>query len=159
MAERFSKIGFVLSIIGAAIGLGNAWKFPYMVGSNGGSAFILIYLFFAFAVGLSIFFAEMAMGKISRLDTVGAFKSLATKGANSWKFAGVIMVTGLFIASFYTLIIGWVLKYVILSFGELPKDMASSETLFVNFTSNGINEQILYFSIAFFAYFFILTKA
>ena len=158
MAERFSKIGFVLSIIGAAIGLGNAWKFPYMVGSNGGSAFILIYLFFAFAVGLSIFFAEMAMGKISRLDTVGAFKSLATKGANSWKFAGVIMVTGLFIASFYTLIIGWVLKYVILSFGELPKDMASSETLFVNFTSNGIGEQILYFSIAFFAYFFILTK-
>ena len=158
MAERFSKIGFILSIIGAAIGLGNAWKFPYMVGSNGGSAFILIYLFFAFAVGLSIFFAEMAMGKISRLDTVGAFKSLATKGASSWKFAGVIMVTGLFIASFYTLIIGWVLKYVILSFGELPKDMASSETLFVNFTSNGINEQILYFSIAFFAYFFILTK-
>ena len=56
-----------------------------------GSAFILIYLFFAFAVGLSIFFAEMAMGKISRLDTVGAFKSLATKGASSWKFAGVIM--------------------------------------------------------------------
>ena len=46
--DRFSKVGFVLSIIGAAIGLGNAWKFPYMVGSNGGSAFILIYLFFAF---------------------------------------------------------------------------------------------------------------
>ena len=156
--DRFSKVGFVLSIIGAAIGLGNAWKFPYMVGSNGGSAFILIYLFFAFVVGLSIFFAEMAMGKISRLDTVGAFKSLATKGANSWKFAGVVMVTGLFIASFYTLIIGWVLKYVILSLGELPKDMASSEVLFVNFTSKGIEEQILYFSIAFFAYFFILTK-
>ena len=77
--------------------------------------------FFAFAVGLSIFFAEMAMGKISRLDTVGAFKSLATKGASSWKFAGIIMVTGLFIASFYTLIIGWVLKYVILSLSELPK--------------------------------------
>ena len=156
--DRFSKVGFVLSIIGAAIGLGNAWKFPYMVGSNGGSAFILIYLFFAFVVGLSIFFAEMAMGKISRLDTVGAFKSLATKGANSWKFAGVVMVTGLFIASFYTLIIGWVLKYVILSLGELPKDIAHSEALFVNFTSNGAFEQILYFSIAFFAYFFILTK-
>ena len=156
--DRFSKVGFILSIIGAAIGLGNAWKFPYMVGSNGGSAFILIYLFFAFVVGLSIFFAEMAMGKISRLDTVGAFKSLATKGANIWKFAGVIMVTGLLIASFYTLIIGWVLKYVILSLGELPKDIAHSEALFVNFTSNGAWEQILYFSIAFFAYFFILTK-
>ena len=156
--DRFSKVGFILSIIGAAIGLGNAWKFPYMVGSNGGSAFILIYLFFAFVVGLSIFFAEMAMGKISRLDTVGAFKSLATKGANIWKFAGVIMVTGLLIASFYTLIIGWVLKYVILSLGELSKDIAHSEALFVNFTSNGAWEQILYFSIAFFAYFFILTK-
>ena len=156
--DRFSKVGFILSIIGAAIGLGNAWKFPYMVGSNGGSAFILIYLFFAFVVGLSIFFAEMAMGKISRLDTVGAFKSLAIKGANIWKFAGVIMVTGLLIASFYTLIIGWVLKYVILSLGELPKDIAHSEALFVNFTSNGAWEQILYFSIAFFAYFFILTK-
>jgi transporter len=158
MMDRFSKVGFILSIIGAAIGLGNAWKFPYMVGSNGGSAFILIYLFFAFVVGLSIFFAEMAMGKISRLDTVGAFKSLAVKGSNLWKFAGVIMVTGILIASFYTLIIGWVLKYVILSLGELPKDIASSERLFVNFTSNGISEQILYFSIAFFAYFFILTK-
>ena len=68
-SDKFSKIGFILSIVGAAIGLGNAWKFPYMVGANGGSAFVLLYLVFAVAVGLSIFFAEMAMGKISGSQT------------------------------------------------------------------------------------------
>ena len=85
-SDKFSKIGFILSIVGAAIGLGNAWKFPYMVGANGGSAFVLLYLVFAVAVGLSIFFAEMAMGKISNADPVNAFARSLLKTA---KFGGM----------------------------------------------------------------------
>ncbi|WP_169778865.1 sodium-dependent transporter [Campylobacter curvus] len=158
MSEKFSKIGFILSIVGAAIGLGNAWKFPYMVGANGGSAFVLVYLFFALIVGLSIFFAEMAMGKISGSDTVNAFRSLAPPDQKVWGYAGIIMITGIFVASFYTLIIGWVIKYAVLSLGSLPKDINSSATLFENFTSQNASEQILYFTLAFLAYFFVLTK-
>ncbi|WP_169763520.1 sodium-dependent transporter [Campylobacter mucosalis] len=158
MAEKFSKVGFILSIVGAAVGLGNAWKFPYMVGSNGGSAFVLVYLSFALIVGLSIFFAEMAMGKISGLDTPNAFKNLAPKYGKIWSFAGIFMITGIFVASFYTLIIGWVIKYVIISFGVLPSDIPSSGKMFENFISKNAFEQILYFTIAFLAYFFVLTK-
>ena len=157
-SDKFSKIGFILSIVGAAIGLGNAWKFPYMVGANGGSAFVLLYLVFAVAVGLSIFFAEMAMGKISNADPVNAFRSLAPKNGKFWGYAGVIMITGVLVASFYTVIIGWVIRYSVLSLGELPQSIAVSGENFGKFISSDISGQILYFSIAFAAYFFILSK-
>ncbi|MDO5045503.1 sodium-dependent transporter [Campylobacter sp.] len=157
-ADKFSKIGFILSIVGAAIGLGNAWKFPYMVGANGGSAFVLLYLVFAVIVGLSIFFAEMAMGKISNADPVNAFRTLAPRNSKLWGFAGIMMLTGIFVASFYTLIIGWVIKYAIFSLGELPFSISQSGERFNKFISTDILGQVLYFSIAFFAYFFILSK-
>ena len=144
--------------MGAAIGLGNAWKFPYMVGANGGSAFVLLYLVFAVAVGLSIFFAEMAMGKISNVDPVNAFRSLAPKNGKFWGYAGIIMITGVLVASFYTVIIGWVIRYSVLSLGELPQSIAVSGENFGKFISSDISSQILYFSIAFAAYFFILSK-
>ena len=156
--EKFSKIGFILSIVGAAIGLGNAWKFPYLVGSNGGSAFVLLYLVFAIVVGLSIFFAEMAMGKISSSDPVAAFFYLATRHKKAWSFAGFIMVTGILVASFYTLIIGWVIKYAFLSLQALQTDLKASGMVFGKFVSSEILSQIIYFSIAFFAYFFILSR-
>lgn len=158
MNNKFSKIGFILSIVGAAIGLGNAWKFPYLVGSNGGSAFMLLYLVFAIIVGLSIFFAEMAMGKISNSDPVNAFRSLARSNGRLWGFAGIIMITGVFVVSFYTLIIGWVIKYAFVSLFELPTDLDSSAKMFGVFISSEIWTQILCFSVAFFAYFFILSR-
>ena len=158
MKRNFSKIGFILSIVGAAIGLGNAWKFPYMVGANGGSAFVLIYLFFAVSVGLCIFYAESAMGKISRRDPARAFAALAPKNAKIWGFAGVIMITGILIASFYTLIIGWVVKYAVLSLGELPRNLAASAEIFARFTSQNLEGQILYFTLAFLACFAVLAK-
>lgn len=158
MNDKFSKIGFILSIVGAAIGLGNAWKFPYMTGANGGSAFVLVYLFFTILVGLSIFFAEMAIGKLSGTNVVHSFQNLAPSNSKYWGKAGIIMVTGILVASFYTLIIGWVIKYAVLSFGTLPGSIKESGAIFSDFLSNGLYEQIIYFSIAFFAYFFILAK-
>ena len=77
--DKFSKIGFILAVAGSAVGLGNAWKFPYLVGQNGGSAFVLLYLFMTFFIGLAIFFGEIAIGKLSESDPVNAFKKLAPK--------------------------------------------------------------------------------
>lgn len=158
MKNQFSKIGFILSIVGAAIGLGNAWKFPYMVGSNGGSAFVLVYLFFALIVGLSIFFAEMSMGRLAKSDPVNSFRLLAPSHNAAWGWAGIMMITGIFVASFYTLIVGWVAKYAIGAFYKLPQDINSSGSNFEIFVSKNINEQIIYFTLAFLAYFFVLAN-
>lgn len=127
--DKFSKIGFILAVAGSAVGLGNAWKFPYLVGQNGGSAFVLLYLFMTFFIGLAIFFGEIAIGKLSESDPVNAFKKLAAKRKEAWKFAGFTMIGAIIIASFYTVIIGWILKYAVMVITELPKDVEASEKI------------------------------
>ena len=62
--DRFSKIGYILAIAGSAIGLGNIWKFPYITGANGGGAFVLVFLLAVFSIGISIFLAEIILGKM-----------------------------------------------------------------------------------------------
>ena len=74
MREEFSKIGFILSVVGGAVGLGNAWKFPTLVGMNGGFAFVLLYLLITITIGFAIFLAEIYMGKSSKKDPVNAYK-------------------------------------------------------------------------------------
>ena len=81
MHEKFSKIGFVLAMAGSAVGLGNAWKFPTMVGNHGGSAFILLYLFFTILVAAVAFLAESAVGKLGESDTVSSLERIALSDA------------------------------------------------------------------------------
>ena len=83
-----SRIGFILAAAGSAIGLGNIWRFPYITGENGGGAFLLIYLFFTFAVGVSVMISEFILGRSSKLSSVGAFRSKD----KSWTFVGVLSV-------------------------------------------------------------------
>ncbi|WP_297937500.1 sodium-dependent transporter, partial [uncultured Campylobacter sp.] len=156
--DKFSKIGFILAVAGSAVGLGNAWKFPYLVGQNGGSAFVLLYLFMTFFIGLAIFFGEIAIGKLSESDPVNAFKKLAPKRKEAWKFAGFTMIGAIIIASFYTVIIGWILKYAVMVITELPKDVEASEKIFGSFYANDAASQIFYFTIVFFLCIFIVSK-
>jgi len=158
--EQFSKIGYVLAVAGSAVGLGNAWKFPYMVGENGGSAFVILYLLITFLVGIPIFMAELSIGKLSESDSVNAFRKLANKNKNLWQLVGILaMVTAAIISSYYIVIIGWVFKYFTLSFTGLPKnDIESSKVIFNELLTHGLGEQTLYFVIAFVACFFILSK-
>ena len=157
--EQFSKIGYVLAVAGSAVGLGNAWKFPYMVGENGGSAFIILYLLITFLVGVPIFMAELSIGKLSESDSVNAFRKLAAKNKNLWQLVGILaMVTAAIISSYYIVIIGWVFKYFVLSFSGLPSDIDSSKVIFNDLLTHGLGEQTLYFVIAFAACFYILSK-
>ena len=158
--EQFSKIGYVLAVAGSAVGLGNAWKFPYMVGENGGSAFVILYLLITFLVGIPIFMAELSIGKLSESDSVNAFRKLANKNKNLWQLVGILaMVTAAIISSYYIVIIGWVFKYFTLSFTGLPKnDIESSKVIFNELLTHGLGEQTLYFVIAFVACFFILSR-
>ncbi len=106
-----SKIGFIFAAAGSAIGLGNIWRFPYVVGENGGAAFVLLYIFFVIVIGLPYMFAELALGRSSQRNPVGAIGAI--KPGSAWKWAGYLgVLTGVGILSFYGVIAGWTVGYI-----------------------------------------------
>ncbi len=113
-----SRIGFILAAAGSAVGLGNIWRFPYITGENGGGAFLIIYIFFTFVVGVSVMTAEFILGRNSKLSAVGAFKSRDRK----YTFIGVLSVlTPFLIMGYYPVIGGWSLAYMVKSLTGLLK--------------------------------------
>ncbi|RMD49474.1 MAG: sodium-dependent transporter, partial [Ignavibacteria bacterium] len=106
-----SKIGFILAAAGSAIGLGNIWKFPYVAGQNGGSAFILIYLLCTAVIGLPVLIGEILIGRSTQKNPVGAFKALT--GSRFWSsIGGMGILAGFIILSYYAVVAGWALGYV-----------------------------------------------
>lgn len=104
-----SSFGFILAATGSAVGLGNLWKFPYVAGENGGAVFLIFYLIFILLLGVPIFMSEMAIGRKTKLNPIGAYHKLNKKST----FIGVIGVIGAFIIlSYYSVIGGWVIKYI-----------------------------------------------
>lgn len=130
-----SRLGFIMAAAGSAVGLGNIWRFPYLTGQNGGSAFILIYLACVLFIGLSIMTAEFAVGRRSQLAAVGAFK----KYHKGWTFAGVLgVLSGFFIMGFYPVVGGWATAYIFKSFGGLLKDTSAIGDNFGAFIGNPV---------------------
>lgn len=158
MSSKFSKIGFVLAVAGSAVGLGNAWKFPTLVGSNGGSAFVLLYFVLTLCVGFVIFLAELSIGKLSEKDPVNAYKNLAPKHKNAWSLAGWTMIGAIFIVCFYSVVIGWIVRYFVASFGELPADIGASKQAFEHLLGNEALTQFLCFSFVFLFVFWVVSK-
>ena len=113
-----SRTAFLLAAIGAAVGLGNIWRFPYLAGSNGGSAFVVIYAVCIAAVGVPILIAELMLGRRGRMSPVGTMSALAREAGASrhWRGAGWLAVVTIFIAgSFYYVVASWVLAYLMLA--------------------------------------------
>ncbi|MCI6989774.1 MAG: sodium-dependent transporter [Campylobacter sp.] len=158
MNEKFTKIGFILAVAGSAVGLGNAWKFPTLVGQNGGSAFILLYLLLTLCVSFVIFLAEIVIGRLSESDAVSAFQKLAPKHKERWKFAGYFMIGALLIYSFYSVVMGWILKYTVSSLFYLPSNIDESGALFGSLLSENLATSMLCFTISSLICFFILSK-
>ncbi len=110
--EKFgSRLGFILISAGCAIGLGNVWRFPYIVGAYGGAAFILIYLLFLVIFGLPIMTMEFAVGRASRKSIAESFKALQPKGTKWHWFSWVGMAGNYLLMMFYTTITGWMFAY------------------------------------------------
>ena len=106
-----SRLGFVLISAGCAIGLGNVWRFPYIVGQYGGAAFVLIYLAFLVVMGLPIMAMEFAVGRASRKSVIVSFQQLEPKGSK-WHWYGWFGMAGNYLLMmFYTTIAGWLLLY------------------------------------------------
>ncbi len=105
-----SKLGFIMAAAGSAVGLGNLWKFPYMAGSNGGGAFVLIYLALIVIVGFTLMAAEIVIGRHTQLNAIGAYRKIR-KG---WGWVGGLgVLAGFVILSYYSVVGGWVINYII----------------------------------------------
>lgn len=105
-----SQIGFILAVAGSAIGLANIWRFPYMVGQNGGAAFIAIYLLCMLLIGFPVFISEILIGKKTHSNPARAFEKL---GGKKWRKAGALTIlTGFLVSTFYSAVAGWVLGYL-----------------------------------------------
>lgn len=106
-----SRFGALVAMAGSAVGLGNLWRFPYLVGENGGAAFIIIYIFFVFIICLPIFISEFVVGRGSQKNAFAAFRDLS--GGTSWKYVGLFtIIVPLIVVSYYSVIGGWSFDYL-----------------------------------------------
>jgi neurotransmitter:Na+ symporter, NSS family len=106
-----SKLGIIAAAAGSAVGLGNIWRFPYLVGNNGGAAFLLIYIGFVLLIGVPLMLTEFTIGRKAQLNAFGAFNKLAPKSL--WYLVGVMGILAAFtILSFYSTVSGWTMQYL-----------------------------------------------
>ena len=106
-----SQFGIIAAAAGSAIGLGNIWRFPYVLGENGGGAFLFIYLAFVLAIGIPVMLSEFVIGRSTQRNPIGAFLKLAP--GKPWFLIGIMGVGAAFmILSFYAAVAGWTLEYL-----------------------------------------------
>ena len=142
-----SRLGFILLSAGCAIGIGNVWKFPYMVGQNGGGAFVLLYLFFLVVMGIPVMTIEFSLGRASQKSPVRIYQALAPKGSK-WKIHGYVAMGGNYILMmFYTAVAGWMIQYFFATasgrfeglnvdqVGQVYQDICANPAGMVGFTS------------------------
>lgn len=132
-----SRLGFIFAAAGSAVGLGNIWRFPYIVGKYGGAAFLAFYLLIVFVVGMSLMLAEFSIGRCARADAVGSMKKL---GGGAWPLVGWMgFLCAFVILSYYAVIAGWTVAYMVKSLTGLMgqvTDGAASGAVFGAFVSN-----------------------
>lgn len=134
-----SKWGFILACIGSAVGMGNAWLFPYRLATYGGS-FLLMYLIFTFLIGITGVIGEMNLGRATRSGPVGAFSAACASRGESYstigKVLGAIPLLGvLALATGYAIIVGWILKYTVESFTGSILGLSAPEAFVQAFTT------------------------
>ena len=124
--EHFgSRFAVIAAMAGSAVGLGNIWRFPYILGEYGGAAFILVYMAACLVLALPIFYAESIIGRSSRSDTFGAMHKLAP--GTPWRWVGLLtIISPLLLLGYYSVVGGWSVEYLFkslsFSFTEVPAE-------------------------------------
>ena len=140
-----SKVGAILAAAGSAVGLGNVWRFPTETGTNGGAAFILIYVLFMLLLGVPIMVTEFAIGRHGGEDVTHAFEKMSG-GKRGWRWMGLIpLVSGFLVLSYYAVVAGWTLYYAYEALiggfsGKSPEDFTND---FVAFSSDSLQPVFL----------------
>lgn len=124
-----SRLGFLLVSAGCAIGIGNVWRFPFVVGQNGGGLFVIFYLLFLVAMGLPVLTMELAVGRASRKSAVLAYQALEKEGSK-WHIHGWIAILGcVILMMYYTTVSGWLVSYFVKFLkGDFTPGMTSAQT-------------------------------
>ncbi len=149
-----SKFGIIAAAAGSAIGLGNIWRFPYVLGESGGGAFLLVYLFFIFSIGIPVMLSEFIIGRSAQMNPFGAFKKLAPK--QPWFIVGIMGIFAAFmILAFYGAVGGWTLEYLYKSVSNQFSNKTPEQlnVLFNNFREGSINTviwQVIFMALTFF---------
>ena len=136
------KLGFVLSAAGASVGLGNIWRFPYLAAKYGGGIFLLVYIILALTFGYTLIMAETSLGRMTRKSPVGAFESFGNShfiSIGGW----INAIIPILIVPYYSVIGGWVIKYLIEYFAGHSKTLAG-DAYFTTFISNGWSTEICF---------------
>jgi NSS family neurotransmitter:Na+ symporter len=154
-----SKIAFILAASGSAIGLGNIWRFPMMVGKNGGAVFVFVYILAVILIGFTVMLAELIIGRHAHKNPVGAIENI--KPRSPWKFIGYLgILTGVCILSYYSVVAGWAVGYLVKTASGVFTGKVTSqltERIFTEFSSNPF-EVILFFAIIIVITTFIISK-
>ncbi len=132
-----SRFGALVALAGSAVGLGNLWRFPYLVGENGGAAFIIVYILLSFFICLPIFISEFVVGRRSQRNAYSSFRDLSD--GTWWKYVGVMtIIIPLIVTSYYSVIGGWSVQYLLKSLtfsftiGETQSQMSSMFSEYVS---------------------------
>lgn len=110
--EFATKLGLIAATVGSAVGLGNVWRFPAETHTNGGSAFLLLYILCVLVLGIPVMLAEFSLGRGSRADAIGAFVKLAP-GKKWWIVGSCAVLASYLILSYYMVVAGWTLEYLV----------------------------------------------
>jgi len=138
-----SRWGFLLAAVGFAVGMGNIWRFPYVLGENGGSAFLFIYLAFALVIGLPLLIAEISIGRRGKSSANGSYAAVAVESGKSKRW-GAVGSLGIFCAfvilSYYTVISGWTLDYFVKTVSGSLRGVSAEESasMFSNLLNNPV---------------------
>ena len=139
-----SRFGVLVALAGSAIGLGNLWRFPYLVGNNGGAAFIIMYIVFVIFLCLPIMVSEFVIGRRTQANVFGGLNKLAPK--SGWPIIGILSVAAvIFIMAFYFVVGGWTIEYILKSFSTsfLASDNTELASFFGDFISSPISPAIM----------------
>ena len=133
-----SRFGALVAMAGSAVGLGNLWRFPYLVGENGGAAFMIVYIILCFLICLPIFISEFIVGRRSQRNAYAAFRDLS--GGSAWKWVGLTaIIVPTIVLSYYSVIGGWSIEYLVksLTFSFTQVDSQSAfNTMFTDYVSS-----------------------
>ncbi|MDO5017724.1 MAG: sodium-dependent transporter [Lagierella massiliensis] len=154
-----SSIGMIMATAGSAVGVGNIWRFPYILGEYGGAAFLIVYLLMVLVIGIPLMVTEMAIGRRGGEDAAKSFKKIAP--GKKWYLSGLLGIIAAFIIlGYYTVVAGWTLKYIVNSLTNVFNSSITPEmttTLFTDFVGSGV-EPIIYTFVFMAATMFIVYK-
>lgn len=134
-----SRLGVIAAAAGSAVGLGNIWRFPYVLGENGGGAFLLVFLAIVFSIGIPVMMSELVIGRRSQRNPVGAFRTLSPR--KPWYMVGMMgIVSAFMILAFYTVVAGWTLEYLYQTLigGFQGKSSGELTSMFENFSKESL---------------------